>query len=133
MRAFTTRELDHMRETQESAMQDIGVIMTYSEAQDALNHPVPTWTDGDIVPCGLDPTGGKERSGRSGIVETWEAMIRLPLGKSIGQRDRIRILERYGEGESSAITYEIAGSIQQGPSGIEVPVNRVVPGVQVTA
>lgn len=129
MDLFSDDELTNMKATQESAMMDTCVLMRYSETLDAINHPVPTWTDGPSVMCGLDMTGGEEQRGSQRVVVRWDAVIRLPLDTQLDLRDRIRITHRFGQALASGLVYEIGGPEQKGPSGMIVPLKKVTPSV----
>lgn len=129
MDIFSEDELAGMQATQESAMMDTCVLMRYSEALDAINHPVPTWTDGESMLCGLDMTGGTEQRGSQRVIVRWDAVIRLPLDTVIDLRDRIRITHRFGQALASGLVYEIAGPAEIGPSGIVLPLKKVAPSV----
>jgi hypothetical protein len=128
MKAFSATELNHMQDTQKSAMMDVCVLMHYSEVADLLNHPVPTWTDGEILNCGLDMRGGEEQAGDGRIIVKWEAIMRLPIDTTLNLQDRIRILERFGH-STIPITYQIVSPVQQGPSGLRVRLQRVEPSI----
>lgn len=127
MRALQTNELSRMKVAQEEGMMDLCQILTYSETLDAINHPVPSWVDGPMTACGLDPTGGQEVRGADKIIVRWDAMIRLPLTTSFNLRDRIKIMRRFGQLVSDAIIYEIIGPADIGPSGLVIPLRKVVP------
>lgn len=129
MDIFSNDELSGMQATQEAAMMDTCVLMRYSEMLDAINHPVPTWTDGPSTICGLDMTGGEEQRGSQRVVARWDATIRLPLDTVIDLRDRIRITHRFGQALASGLVYEIAGPAEIGPSGMVTPLKKVVPSV----
>lgn len=129
MTIFSGDELTGMQEAQEAHMMDTCVLMRYSEALDSINHPVPTWTDGPSVMCGLDMTGGTEQRGSQRVVVRWDAVIRLPLDTQLDLRDRIRITHRFGQPLASGLVYEIDGPEQKGPSGMIVPLKKVTPSV----
>lgn len=129
MDIFSDDELDGMQAAQEAAMMDTCVLMRYSEALDSINHPAPTWTDGPSILCGLDMTGGAEQRGTQRVLVRWDAMIRLPLHTALDLRDRIRVTHRFGQAMASGLVYEIAGPEEKGPSGMVVPLKKVVPSV----
>lgn len=129
MDLFSNDELTGMQATQESAMMDTCVLMRYSETLDSINHPLPTWNDGEATKCGLDMTGGSELRGNQRILVRWEAMLRLPLHTTIDLRDRVRITHRFGQALATELVYEISGPAEVGPSGIVLPLKKVVPSV----
>lgn len=128
MNPISRDELEGMQETQEAAMFDTCVPMKYSEVLDSIGHPTPTWTDGDLQPCGLDMTGGREQRGSQRNLVTWDARLRLPIGSDLGLKDRVRIVLRFGR-PCTPIVYEVDGPAEQGPSGLVVPLKKVEPGV----
>jgi hypothetical protein len=127
MNAFSTAELTNMQDTQESAMMDTCVLLRYSDSVDALNHPVPTWTDGLASACGLDMRGGEERTGDGRVIVKWEAMLRLPINTTLDLWDRIRITTRFGVLLNETIVYQIVSPVQQGPSGLRIRLQKVEP------
>jgi len=127
MNAFSADELTAMQDTQESAMMDTCVLMRYSEAMDAINHAVPTWTDGQTSECGLDMREGEERIGDGRVIVKWEARLRLPINTTLDLRDRIRITARFGSPLNTPIVYQIVSPVQQGPSGLRVKLQKVEP------
>lgn len=125
---FSREDLERMQAVQESRMLDTCVLMRYSEEKDSINHPVPTWTDGDTTICGVDQTGGSEDRGSNRTVVKWDARVRLPLNTEIDLRDRIRIILRFGRA-CEPIVYEISGPPEAGPSGLVVSCMKVQPSV----
>lgn len=128
MKVFSTRELARMQETQEAAMMDSCVLMRYSESFDAMHHPVPTWTDGPVQACGLNMDSGEEIGGDGRVLVSWSASARLPLGTILDPRDRIRITSRFLQ-PTTQLTYEIAGPVLEGPSGLVVRLRTTDPRV----
>ena len=59
-----------------------------------------------------------------------DALIRLPIDTVLDQRDRIRVVARFGVPQNTEITYDIAGPPLEGPSGLVVPVNVTNPKVE---
>lgn len=121
-------ELEGLRATQEAAMLDTCVLMSYGETLDSIHHPVPTWTDGPLSICGLDMTGGSEQRGSQRTLVRWDAKLRLPLDTNIQLKDRVRIVLRFGR-PCAPIVYDVAGPTEQGPSGLVVPLKKTEPGV----
>ena len=128
MNGLMREDLEMMREAQEAAMMDTCVLMRYSEVKDAINHPVPTWTDGEISICGLKSTGGNEQRGNGRTVVRWDARLRMPLNTVIDLRDRVRIVLRFGQ-PCTPIVYEVSAPPEIGPSGMVVPLMKVQPSV----
>lgn len=128
MKPISRTELEDMQATQESAMFDTCVLMQYSETLDSINHPTPTWTDGPVLSCGLDMTGGREQRGSQRTLVTWDAKLRLPISTVVDLRDRVRIIMRFGQ-PCIPIVYELDGPPEQGPSGLVVPLKKVEPSV----
>jgi len=128
MNPISRDELDRMQTTQEAAMLDTCILMRYSETMDSMNHPVPTWTDGPVLPCGLDMTGGREQRGSQRNLVTWDARLRLPINTDLNLKDRVRIILRFGQ-PCVPIVYELDGPPEQGPSGLVAPLKKVEPSV----
>lgn len=129
MRAFSAEELTRMRAAQAEAMQDVCVWMDYAEMPDAINHPVPSWTDGAIAACGLEVLGGREQRGDRRTVVYWDAVLRLPVTFDFDLRDRVRITRQFGEVVVNPVVYDVAGPADIGPSGMLVRLRQVEPKV----
>lgn len=127
MRDFSAGELSRMRDVQESAMQDTCVVLAYSSSADAYGNPTATYTAGSAISCGLELVDPDEEQA-SGEVPTIDARLRLPMGTTIDERDRIRVTHRYGEALSSAQTFEIEGPVKRGPSGLVLDLRVVDDG-----
>jgi hypothetical protein len=124
MRAFTTTELSRMQGGQEEAMMDTCVIFHYLDGvTDKYGVPVPTFIEGSVSECGLDPDPKPEwnapaAGGDQTQVQAGEARIRLPIDTRIGNKDRVRITHRFGELLDIALDYELTSELRQGPSGL---------------
>jgi hypothetical protein len=101
--------------------------MQYSETLDAINHPMPTWTDTVTLPCGLDMSGGVESRGSQRVAVRYDAQIRLPLTTTYDLRDRIRVTKRFGKTLATPLVYEIAAPQEQGPSGLVFNLKKLDP------
>ncbi len=126
MRPISASQLERMGNAQEAAMLDTCVVMRYSETFDAMHHPVPAWTDGPILPCGLDMTGGDEIGGDGRVLVTWSASLRLPLDTVLDLRDRIHVVMRFGQACGDMV-FDIAAPVQVGPSGLVVRLRSTDP------
>jgi hypothetical protein len=127
LRHFTATELARMRGTQDDAMQDTCRIGAYTAVDDAYNLPSVTYVYGDEVICGLDLLRPNEQHA-SGEVPVIDAVLRLPIGTEIDERDRIRIEQRYNEALDVAQVFEIEGPVDRGPSGIRLDLRLVDDG-----
>jgi len=116
-----------MRSTQDGAMQDVCRVGAYQAVDDAYNLPTPTYVYGIEVVCGLELMRPNEEHA-SGEVPVIDAVLRLPIGTAIDERDRIRIEERYNESLITAQVYEIEGPVRRGPSGIRLDLRLVDDG-----
>lgn len=125
MSHFSQAELEAMRDTQDGAMQDVCRLMTYSRTFNSYGEPVEVWADGttDII-CGLEMKPGTERSRDTMTVIEYDAILRLPIGTTLDEKDRIEVVSRYGE-DITAQVYRIAAPIQRGPSGIRILLNQI--------
>jgi hypothetical protein len=124
MQTFSTTELSQMRATQAGAMYDTCKVLAYSAIQDALGNPDVTWTAGSALACGFEPVKPGEVHG-SGDVPVIDGRVRLPIGTSVDEQDRIRMTHRYGEVLASSEDYEVVGPVMRGPSGLVVSVRLV--------
>ncbi|MBI4916871.1 MAG: hypothetical protein HY825_13570 [Acidobacteria bacterium] len=124
MKHFTSAELAALRAAQESAMQDVCLVQSRTLVTTDLGYPTETWSDGVLVPCGFDPSGGGEIPGPEHAMITADAAVRLPGVTVIGIHDRIKLTTRYGEPMTPAY-YDVVAPPEIGPSGVVVRVNRV--------
>jgi hypothetical protein len=116
-----------MRSAQDGAMQDVCRVGAYQAADDAYNLPTPTYVYGIEVICGLELMRPAEEHA-SGEVPVIDAVLRLPIGTTIKETDRIRIEERFNEALTTAQVYEIEGPVRRGPSGIRLDLRLVDDG-----
>lgn len=128
MRILQPAELARMRMAQESAMMDTCVLMRYGETFDPMHHPVPSWTDGPVLACGLNMSGGEELSSDGRVLVSWTASLRLPAGTLLDVRDRVRMVLRFGQ-VCEQIIYDLAGPAQEGPSGLVARLRATNPRV----
>lgn len=124
MRAFTTDELTRMQTTQESAMMDTCVVMAYSSMTDDYGNPKPVYTDTYESECGLEHLNPAEVQA-TGEVPIVDARLRLPIDTELDERDRIKITHRFGAELDIPQTFEIAGPVERGPSGLELSLRIV--------
>ncbi len=133
MRHFSARELGRLQATQNGAMQDLCRIGTFQgDHTDAYGLPDGTaaadlWVYGDAVICGFQHLSPHEEQ-QLGQVPVVNGKIRLPLGTTISNVDRIRIEKRYGVVLGTPEIYEIEGPVVRGPSGLQVNVRVVDDG-----
>lgn len=130
VRHFTATQLARMQGTQDSAMQDTCVVLTYSSTDDDYGNPVATYTAGASMICGVREMGPREVQA-SNLVPQIDVQLRLPIDTELDPRDRIRITGRYAEGSIfeealTAVDYEIVGPVKRGPSGLVVECKKVV-------
>ena len=116
-----------MRSTQDGAMQDTCRIGAYTSTDDAYNLPSVTYVYGNTIVCGLDLMRPTEQHA-SGEVPVITGILRLPIGTTIDERDRIRIEQRYNEALDVPQVFEIEGPVDRGPSGIRLDVRLVDDG-----
>ena len=116
-----------MRSTQDGAMQDVCRVGAYQATDDGYNNPTPTYVYGEEVTCGLDLLRADEQHA-SGEVPVITAILRLPIGTTVKETDRIRIEQRYNEDLTTPQVFEIEGPIDRGPSGIRLDLRLVDDG-----
>ena len=131
---FSDTELERMRETQTSAMQDLGFIQDWDPVT-VSGEEQPAWTErSDSTPLGINMLVNviarqrQESRGREMDTVVIDGQIRLPLGVSIDVKDRIRIVKRYGQPVSEMIV-AVASESLEGPSGIMIDFVVIEPGV----
>jgi hypothetical protein len=128
VRSFTVAELERMRSTQDNAMQDTCVILTYAPPTDDYGNPDLTdasaYTAGESFECGVEMVSPDEVQA-SGKVPDIDAHIRMPLDTVISEADRVRVSHRYAE-NTDDVDYEVAGPVKRGPSGLVVECRKVV-------
>lgn len=118
-------QLAHMRERQALSLMDICHKLTYSRTINSHREPVATYTEDETdVPCGLEQKQGTEVGADKTAVVTYDAILRLSLKVTIDEKDRVRIVKRYGE-RITPIDYEIVSPQQRGPSGIRLLLKKV--------
>ena len=118
---FSTADLTNMRAAQDNHMMDTCVIQAVVETLDTFGEPVQTWpADSAALSCGLDMKPGFERHGTDKTVVNYDATLRLPIAQVPGIKDRIKVTKRFDEALAAALTYNIVGPIQRGPSGIKL-------------
>lgn len=130
IRPLNARELAHLSAVANSSMMDTCIPMIYSVAGlNAVREPFETWTDAPPSPCGLnvysDRQKGKEIVRPDGTVVISEARLRLPLGTSITERDRVRITHRLGAELPTPETWEIVSPVKRGPTALVMELARV--------
>ncbi len=125
MTTFSSAELAAMKAAQEAHMMDKGKIGRYARTYDTDGNPKETWTlDASEVSCGIDQSPGSERRRPDMTVVTWDAVLRLPSGTNIDAKDRFTLTKRFGATVTN-VTYEVAGPIEQGPSGLRILLKKV--------
>jgi len=124
---FSSDDIEFMRSSQEAHMMDRCIIQTYSAGalNDHQEYDSPTYTDSAPWPCGLDSRPGRLTHGNDQTSIEWDATLRLPVTTPLQETDRIQIIERFGR-PVDPITYEIAGPIQRGVSGIRIRLRKIV-------
>jgi hypothetical protein len=130
MRDFTTDELSRMQTAQQNAMQDTCVILTRTAgAADAYGYPAETWSAATTTACGIDEHAQDEAMGDGEVVMV-DAVIRLPiaLDGTFDGSDRVQVTHRFGVALDAAVTYEIMGNPERGPSGLVLNLQKVTDG-----
>lgn len=122
---FSSTELSGFRTAQTEHMFDTCVIQTYSENFNSFGEPISSYADGSAINCGLDTKPSGERRKASNTVIEYDATIRLAITVVPNVKDRIKVTKRFGETLTPNLVYEIAGPIQQGPSGIRLLLRKV--------
>ena len=124
-KAFSTAELAALRDAHTAHYNDSCQIGVLTSTQDSTGYPAPTWTYGSTISCGFDPSGGREREGADKTVLRSDATLRLPIGTSVNQKDRVKIISRHGSTLSPAETYQVSSLTMRGPSGLVLDLVKV--------
>ena len=124
MQPFSTSELVGMQTAQEAAMQDLCILQIYSETVNTYGQPEPTWTDGRVLRCGLDPTRGDERHSATNANVLYDATLRLPIDTTVDMRDRIKVIHRFGVAVPAQV-YEIVAPARRGATCVKLELRRV--------
>jgi hypothetical protein len=116
-----------MRFDQEAHMMDTCLIAEPTSTEDDYNNEVETftWASAPQEVCGFNGNPSREVLNQ---VPTSEAIVRVPITRTISNRARVRITKRFGETEASPITYEVVGMPRSGPSGKLVWLKKVTDG-----
>mgnify|MGYP006961739733 CR=1 FL=1 len=125
---FNANTLSRMRATQQGKMQDLCRRMLWSPTTDAHRQVVPGHTEITVdIPCGLEMKPGSENQ-RDRVTELrWDAVLRVPISTTWDERDLVKVIARYGEALSEALTFSIVGPVQRGPSGCRLRLAKVLP------
>lgn len=127
MTSFSTSELTAMQAAQDGHMMDTCTVDAYADGgPDAYGNSDPSWTPGSAIVCGFKPVKVAEGLEAS-EVPLKDAVIRLPIGTSLTNLDRITVTHRHGVAVTN-VTYAIVGEAKRGPSGLQVDVKRVTDG-----
>lgn len=125
MNAFSSAELAAMRVAQESAMMDTGNVETFSETFNSFGESVASYAHAADIACGLDMRPGSVNLEPDKTTVVYDAIVRLPIATSVKMTDQFRVTKRFGETISPAMTFDIVGTIQRGPSGIRLLLQKV--------
>jgi len=113
---LSASDLAGMQAVAEASMMDACKVLAYSTSStDRYGNPAPTYTPGSEIACGFEPSS--EEVHDSGQVAMTDGVLRLPIDTSIDRRDRIQVTTRYGVAVT-AVTYEILGNPERGPSAL---------------
>ncbi len=124
---LNSAELMGIRTAQLESFWDTCVILVRSAVSDSYGQPIDTPVEGEPTPCRLYPRGSQElRQMEQRLVST-DAVLRLPLGTTIGSGDTVRITHRYGEALSASEIFEVASdpAPMRGPTAITVELRKV--------
>ncbi|HEX9595911.1 MAG TPA: hypothetical protein VF982_03450 [Anaerolineales bacterium] len=137
IRPFSTGELGRLQLTQASAMQDEGQILAYSAgtADDYGLDSAKTYAAGQKWPCGFRARARREGSTHGESMNETEvgeqlSEVRLPLEaeSELTTPARFKLLQRFGEILTGALTFEVVGLPERGPSGLVLRLRLVTDG-----
>ena len=124
MSTLSTVELTQMRADQAAYFNDTCVIQTHSSTQNDVNEPVSSWADGSAISCGFEMTGGDERQQADGTLLVVDGIVRVPIGTSVTEVDRVKITKQHGS-SITALVFSVIGKPQRGPSALVIDLQRV--------
>lgn len=103
-------------------------LMRVAVGTDAHHRPLYTYQPGDVLVCGVKPTGGRGAVSQdtNGDAVIADYTLRLPYGTELYHHDRIRILARHGESLSQPIEAEIVGTVEVGLTAVTVNLKVVL-------
>lgn len=126
---FTPGELSQLKATHESHYSDTIIVQTFtSENLDTFGDSVnATYTDGSSISALFSPKGSSERRLQlpEMRVSEFDAVLHLPAGTTITDKDRVKITHRYGVALSPALVYSVTGTPLEGISGTIVALKKV--------
>jgi hypothetical protein len=126
MRHLQTTELGRLQDTQEGAMMDTCVVLTFAEGvTNEYGKPKPGYQAGSAIECGFNATARKEVMDGAQVAIT-DAQLRLPIGTTITNLDRLRITHRHGVALTTPLTFAIIGEPRRGSSGLLLNLRSVV-------
>lgn len=120
---FGSGDIELMRQIANLHMMDIGYVQVYSSELDEYGDDVVTYTDGALTICGLKNEAGSEYHTPGMTVVTWDAVLRLPIGYEVNEKDRFIITSF--RGEPVTMIFEISSPVQIGMTANRVRLKRV--------
>jgi len=123
--ALSTLELSQMQSDFDGLYNDTCQIGTPTEAADSAGEMIRSYTYASAISCGIEMTGGKERARADGTRTVIDATLRVPVDTTITVEYRVYVTKRHGSTLDTAITFEVVGYPQQGPSGLVVELQAV--------
>lgn len=126
MRHLLSDELTRLQATQDGAMMDTCVILTWVEgAIDEYGKPAEVYEPSELPTiCGFDATARKEVMDGAQVAIT-DAQMRLPIGTAISHLDRVQVTHRNGVA-ITAQTFALIGMPRRGTSGLLLNLRSVV-------
>lgn len=108
-----------LKATQESAMLDVGYRLIQTQTVNQYGEVIQEWVRAEnSTICGLEMNRGSERKGSQFTEVEHDAILRLPQGFEIDEKDRFEItIFRF---EPFSKIYEIASPAQHGISATRV-------------
>jgi hypothetical protein len=125
MNAFSATELSRMRSTQESAMMDYGAVIGYTFTLNSFGEEVASVPVERATILGLEMRPGSIREDPDKTPVVYDATARLPITTTVGPKDQLKVTKRFGETLATALTFNLVGTVQRGPSGIRLLLQKV--------
>ena len=125
MKQLGAADLAMMQTAQNETLFDTCVILYHTVGgRDSYGQPAVVWAQSESLDCGFDPGGAREVLGETQVAMR-PATLRLPLGTTVGEHDRIKITHRHGATLSEPAFYGLIGTPERGPSGLVLKLESV--------
>lgn len=128
MKPLPAALLDRQRDqAQETMLDRCQVLVCTQTGTDAHNRPVYDYMPQPETACGIKVATNREVETAGGVVIV-DYLVRLPYDTAVSRQDRIQLTGQYGLAAFTAVTCDIVGAIQMGPTAVVVNLKELVHG-----